>query len=607
MGAPAIATRGSTVRVHAESLKAYDPQGLGVHQADFRDLLALIEGHSQSEIIDLLEKAAETASGLPGRDGAAYSTAVLVLRDYILGGYYPIVANGRCFLASLWDSESLPDQLKRTALRRMYENMRERDLSNDKERPRLATFVQSLDVNGGYNPSAVLRLLDAAAFEPELQRVDDGYARDLWRSVRATWSMTPDRSAPGREVSFILTDRRHRATPIGILQFRNVVPEIKARDTWLGTVVSLSTSHSAQGFARAIQDSGDVKAALSGTVSTLNNLLSSVNPDGIAQQLAMRDEGQLREVAATNRAAFNASRKRKDKDAAARYLAICKRAETAADICRGLSAFKVISQSSEPLAELRNTQLAARLEAGLRKIWHYHMGFVAIELSVCGAAPPFNVIRAGKLMASLAGAREALEAWGYDRPLGQIAQQVYLPEVRDRVRNPGPLVLLTSGLYPGHSAQYTRACSGERKWIKYGETSGYGSFHISAATMSATSRLNREWDGYRHITRAFGEGSGAKFREVGRALDRLNLPDLRRHDTRRPLYALPLVDDVAGVLFGWADNQTSEQPCVVDLADQWQRRWLEPRQAELVERTMRAPDLAETLAATQLGSRQHVI
>ncbi|OLT19926.1 hypothetical protein BJF78_10195 [Pseudonocardia sp. CNS-139] len=120
--------------------------------------------------------------------------------------------------------------------------------------------------------------------------------------------------------------------------------------------------------------------------------------------------------------------------------------------------------------------------------------------------------------------------------------------------------------------------------------------------MSATSRLNSEWDGYRHITRSFGEGSGARFREVGRALDRLNLPDLRRHDTRRPLYALPLVTDVPGVLFGWSDEKVGLQPTAAELATQWRQRWVEPRLADLVERAGRTADLAETLQVAQQGS-----
>ena len=67
---------------------------------------------------------------------------------------------------------------------------------------------------------------------------------------------------------------------------------------------------------------------------------------------------------------------------------------------------------------------------------------------------------------------EAVAAWGFDRPLGEIASTVYHDSVRDRVPNPGPLVIFTSGLYPGHSAQYNRVTSGSRRWRKIGDTAG---------------------------------------------------------------------------------------------------------------------------------------
>src|SRR5262249_14766102 len=149
--------------------------------------------------------------------------------------------------------------------------------------------------------------------------------------------------------------------------------------------------------------------------------------------------------------------------------------------------------------------------------------------------------------------------WGTDRPLGEIASKVYCSDVRDAVPNPGPLVIFTSGLFPGHSAQYNRAASGDNRWRKIGETTGFGSFHVALDTVRALTAYNEAVDGYAHITRAFGEGSGPRFRAVGRALARLGLPDLRRHEVRRPLYALPVVEDPSGVLLGWSDPQPRDR------------------------------------------------
>ena len=71
------------------------------------------------------------------------------------------------------------------------------------------------------------------------------------------------------------------------------------------------------------------------------------------------------------------------------------------------------------------------------------------EFSVCGAAPPFGPLRVGKLMAGLAGADAVVGRGGVDRPLGQIASQVYGRMSATPCRIPGPVVIFTSGLFPG--------------------------------------------------------------------------------------------------------------------------------------------------------------
>jgi hypothetical protein len=112
--------------------------------------------------------------------------------------------------------------------------------------------------------------------------------------------------------------------------------------------------------------------------------------------------------------------------------------------------------------------------------------------------------------------------------------------------------------------------------------------------MEAMARFNEAADGYRHITRDFGEGSGARFRSAGRALERLGLPDLRRHETRRPLYVLPLVDDPQGVLLGWSRPARDGAPEVAEIATEWWRRWVEPRASELTRAANDTADLRDT-------------
>lgn len=189
-----------------------------------------------------------------------------------------------------------------------------------------------------------------------------------------------------------------------------------------------------------------------------------------------------------------------------------------------------------------------------------------------------------------------IAAWGSERPLGQIASETYLSSVREAVPNPGPLVVFTSGVYSGHSAQYNRLRVGDAKWTKIGETVGYGSFHVSVTTSKLASSYNAAVDGYRHITRSFGEGSSARFREVGRAISRLELPDLLKHEISRPLYALPLVDDPQGRMLGWSEAAPATGIPTDELASQWWRRWVAPQASQLADAARQSPDLVDVLA-----------
>ena len=584
--------------IPADRLQAYEPAGLGVYQSEFRALVSTFPGNSQSKIIEALESRLALLDD-QSRDDTAFATVLLVLRDYIYSGYYPLVTGGHCFLAAIWDSETVTPARRVRALRKVYGQIRTRSLVDLKQVDWVRQTSAHLGENAGYNPSAIFRLIQQSDFRPNLATVQSGDDRRLWRATRMTWSMLPDGSAPGRELSFMVTDERYQETPLGIFQFRNVVPEISARDHWMGVNTTPPSGPSTRdsGYGQAITRSGDPRGAVAATVDVLNRLLVNLQPDGLEGAHSRRDVDTLQSLIQLNRTAYVECRQRGDADAK-RYLTRAKRAETAMDLCRGLLGLEELLRRGNPSQALLDPELASKCQAGTRKIWHYHMGFVAIEMSVCGAAPPFGPLRLGKLMASLAGSREALEAWGFDRPLGEIAQGVYLPQVRDAVPNPGPLAIFTSGLYPGHSAQYTRVRSGTASWKKYGETQGYGGSHISGRTLDSMRQYNNKVDGYQHITKTFGEGSGARFRQVGRALDRLNLPDLRHHNTRRPLYVLPLVDDVAASLFGWGSSTRSiDRPDTRQLTNSWFTRWVGDRLDELTARAAAAPDLPRELTA----------
>ena len=583
-----------------ENASIFMPRGLGIYATRFSDLLRKLEGQPQSRIPTLLSDAAQEIGDVTDSLGAGFRVSVLILRDYVSSGYLLDIRNGQCRLINPADLAEDSPTLASAALRSQYQNLRNSAMASGQAEPAVSAISRYLAYEQGYDANRVIELLAHGPPEIELRALGGGQSpsRDLYRVVRATWSMAPDRSAPGREESFVAVDKRYPETPLGIMQFRNIVPEIRARDLWVGIANDPQNPH--LGIGRfLIGAAGD--ARIESALLTLGRLLSNVRPEGLPESpeapsdpLEFSRQAEAERVSA--RAAGLEARRMGDKTKQMHFLAIEKRCETASALSRGIFGLRKLRESNDITQTLANDQeLRRHIEVGLRKVWHYHMGFAFIELSICGAAPPFGPFRIGKLMSLLALSTEALGKWGCDRPLGDIARTVYLERVRDVVPNPGPIALFTSGLYPGHSAQYNRARIGSLGWKHIGSTSGYGSSHISVEATSAIDVFNNLSDGYTHISRTFGEGSGARFRSVGRAINRLGLPDLRKHNTYQPLYAAPLVPDVLGTLLGWSQTRW-ETPGVQDIADTWWHERVEQRATELAQRAAAESDLPTTLA-----------
>lgn len=592
----------SGLSVAARHARPFEPIGLGPLYPAFATLLQKITNKRQSEILRIVQREKARREDDDSSEALAYRLALSVLSDYIVFGNYPIVSGSRCYLVPVLESEDIAPEKRRRLAQRLFCLARDRAMADRNQIPWLRAATTALD-DESYDPQAVIRHI--ASGPPHFQllearntnrTLDD---RGLWRAARATWSMGVESSAPGREVAFLGVDAINPRVPLGILQFRNVVPEIVARDRWLGISGAVASSGQPQGYLRYLTGT-DARDRLLATQQVIQSLLDHVNLDGLPPNLAAKaDPRPLIEFANLQRALFNDLRRHGEK-AARSNLVLVKRAETAADLTRGIQAIGVALATGDPLTAFSvDPELLRNLNAGLRKIWHYHMGFVAIELSVCGAAPPFGPLRLGKLMAAAAGSSDVIDAWGTDRPLGEIAADTFLPSVRQAVPNPGALVVFTSGLYPGHAAQYNRVRVGKSRWRKIGETLGYGSFHVSLETSRLAGKYNAAVDGYRHITRSFGEGASPRFREVGRAIARLELPDLLRHEFPRPLYALPLVDDPQSVLLGWASDRTATARGVdlQSLTREWWERWVAPRGSYLATVSASSPDLRSELQA----------
>jgi hypothetical protein len=102
-------------------------------------------GRKQSEIVQVLEaEAQQTDAAAADLEAQAFRVTVLVLRDYVEAGNYPLVSQGRVFLANLLDSESLTEAEHREALRWRYQAARDRALRDRGQLPWLQDTVRTL-------------------------------------------------------------------------------------------------------------------------------------------------------------------------------------------------------------------------------------------------------------------------------------------------------------------------------------------------------------------------------------------------------------------------------------------------------------------------------
>src|SRR5262249_40583225 len=77
-----------------------------------------------------------------------------------------------------------------------------------------------------------------------------------------------------------------------------------------------------------------------------------------------------------------------------------------------------------------------------------------VELSICGALPPFSYALGGKLVAAFAADPRITSICR--RPAGSIlAQAFFMDRLEEHLPRTGAVLVTTQGLYAEHSAQYT--------------------------------------------------------------------------------------------------------------------------------------------------------
>lgn len=503
----------------------------------------------------------------------------------------------------------------------------------------LAQRLKPARTSTGSDRSAMLR----EAIQPYLQEADETVdattgrrLREIWRYFRYSWSI-PQVPTPGRQLLYLIRDAGHDAHPvIGIAALNNTPLEMgEKREAFIGW----HRTALAERFKKAAeQGSPALEAEVTWLEDQIERSLAEVDwtnlvtPEQVAspdeelvqrlarkgQDFAKKREALLREVANSEREQFDAYgwldpeappvdddilglEAKASIDARmhnARRQLVAKKRATA--LSRLLSARLAISchrvQLVDPNAveqTLAKDQVRSALNVILEALKGRRAGANLLEITTCGAVPPYNRILGGKLVALLMLSPRIAADYRrrYSNPSIISSQMRNRPVTRDNA-----LVYLgTTSLYVHGSSQYNRlrlpagTIANDQAEIAYnaiGQTSGFGTVQFSPETSRAVDLFLSAENDFREVNSVFGEGTSPKLRKLKMGLRKLGFdPDkLIQHRQHRLIYAVPLF----AAARDWLVERTSDLPSFLVAPDEfedateriaefWRTRWLSTR------------------------------
>jgi hypothetical protein len=488
---------------------------------------------------------------------------------------------------------------------------------------------------------------------------------DIWRYFRLTWAI-PNIPAPGRKIYYLVRDAAQPNHPVmAIAALSNTALQVKDRDDYIGwtaesvthrlrkalidndsqhieSIITLMERHIEQGLAD-IDSSGMVapdeiamptEAVLRGLHSLtegyarerqlqlifLNGTPETINEDDapISEYENLDSIGAERPTEVgepqVSDAILGIDKKANRNTLKVRRQMILKKRSLA--LYQLLYARRILLQlraatslSDAVKTALPRDEFRAALTYALFSNKRERVGINMLEITTCGAIPPYNHLLGGKLMALLLLSPQVVSDYRarYANQASWITSQVKGEEVM----RPCDLVFLsTTSLYTVGSSQYNRVAlpagtfhpqqpriayksrptpddlhtgslrrSDGRDW----QTSGFGTVHFSADTSAAIEKLGIQDSGYREVNSIFGEGPSPKLRKIRSGLLAVGLdPDvLLRHNQPRLLYCVDLFAESRRYLNGESvtlPEYITHPECFPDATEQiaefWRQRWL---------------------------------
>jgi hypothetical protein len=436
---------------------------------------------------------------------------------------------------------------------------------------------------------------------------------DIWRYFRYTW-VNEYKSVPGRSMMILIRDAAAPNHPvIGIAALSSSVVQHRRRDEWIGwqpqTFVDYVTKKPSKRVAVWLLDSVD--RLIQGLY------LADLVSDGVCSrsQIASPNQAVIDRLVDESKRAMTRHRRNPQKSlhkgrkadftsskywkAEARtHLYRSKRCRKLADLLTIRKSFHQHSLREASQQSFRKATESAAMRASIaqltRMVKAEHVGIDMLDITVCGALAPYNLLLGGKLVCMLLCSPEVTQYYSkrYARQVSIIASACKGKPV---IRKPNLVLICTTSLYGVGSSQYNRVKipleklggrQGEEILFEnLGHSYGFGTYHFSKETIKIGSVIISRRTNSRRVNSIFGEGVNPLMRKIREALDVVGLQsdELLQHGNRRVTYGVRLARNYRAVLTGFDKRpsylipQSNARHHSAEIADHWRRRWLSPR------------------------------
>jgi hypothetical protein len=621
---------------------------LSTEEPRWREFSATFEPHAPRSLADVLGAAEQRESRLEEAIAEArtlepkperYIACLVLLRDLHALGWAMRADGGRVLVRPHGD-DGLPSK---SAVRRQLIHGREDQLADPATRRFIARMESPSRMSATRSvlnviadgPALAARLAPIAKL-PRVQRPDalrsaccpfvqvasadekDEATRQslihLWRYFRYTWA-SRHRRPPGRNLAFLVRDAAADGHPVmAIAALSSAVMQLTPRDEWAGW-----TPSGLEGLVRrgVVTDAEALEALRRRVREDVSELYADDLGFDAAAPPTLSDEldaklAKLAASAAVDRAELLASGTvsrdvKFDAESLVRAarspLFTAKRASAARSLLRVLRGLTELTSVLDGTRDLKARDVIAQ---ALRQVKQRSVAASVMDITTCGAAPPYGPLLGGKLACLLMLSpfvRAAVRAAYADEP-SVIASQM---AGRPIVKAPELVMLTTTSLYPERSSQYNRVklprsvldVEDDLAYIEVGRSQGHGSTNLSAEAEQLLSDIAASRREYRNVNFVFGEGQSPKMREMREATAVLGLgsADILQHGSPRIAYVAPLVARVHRALLGVAgpEHGVDAGDGVEAIAEHWRVRWL-------ASRLDHAPALEAVASAKRISS-----